>query len=208
MRTAHHVLILLTVDRDSPVAEVIAAGRHMISQTTASKDTWFPNPNPPLDTIAAEIDRLVAAENLARTKARGTAQARDIVLGDVLTSYETFRQFVQSISDKNIGREVEIAAAAGLTTKRSASHEKAPIDVESTGNKGEVLVTMKAVKNAGYEHQHSNDGGVTWAPGGYSTIAHITISGLISGKAYRFRSRPVIGQIPGDWIESDEFVVP
>jgi hypothetical protein len=200
---AFHTLIALHLPRRH--ADLIVYGKHIVESMTGN--AHFPSPTPPLATVTAHIQTLEAAETTSHSHAKGTADARDVPLQQVVTDLHQLGAYVQSVADSNPDQAAAIIASAGFGTHPHGVHAKSDLAAHM-GPGGLVILRAIAVgKRAAYEWQVSSDGGKTFAPLPSTTTANTSITGLTLGQTYWFRVRGNVGQSIGDWHEPVSLLV-
>jgi hypothetical protein len=87
---------------------------------------FFPTPNPPTSTIRSQVGVVNKAAGLARTRARGTAKARNVEVGKLVGMMETELTYVQGCADKcSTPEEAQVVIeAANLTVAQVGDHIK------------------------------------------------------------------------------------
>jgi hypothetical protein len=151
----------------------------------------FPNPNPPLDVVAADIAAFEEAETKAASRAKGAASLRDAKKKKVKEDLFHLRDYVQSVVETNTSP----AAASALIESAFMSVRKAPrrtfpdVSAKNADVSGKVLLTAKAVApTAVYHWEHSLDQS-TWTRLPETMRARTEIADMTSAQVYYFRFR-------------------
>jgi hypothetical protein len=151
----------------------------------------FPNPTPPLATVAADLAAYEAAEAQVVTRVKGAAVTRNAKLAALRTDLEHLMGSVQQVADATPANAQSIIEGAGFSIRKSASLTKGPLKAEPTGVPGSAKLVAKAVSHrASYEWQYSTDQ-KTWTNAPASLQAKTVINGLPSGTTVYFRMRSV-----------------
>jgi hypothetical protein len=188
------------------VAALILFCRHVLLAMT--NNAWFPNPDPPLATVSADVDALEVAETAARTRAIGTAKARDLKKQVVEDDLTALRLYVHLIALRHPEQAEAIIASSGMAPKQFTRPQKADLAASMGTAAGEVVLRAKAAKRrAAYEWEYSADGGKTYTDAGATTTADTSILGLTVGVTYLFRVRITLGRKTGDWCQPIAFTV-
>lgn len=170
-------------------SNVAAFATSVINAMTGN--TSFPNPTPPLATVAADLAAYEAAEAQVVTRVKGAAVTRNAKYAVLHTDLEHLMGSVQQVADATPANAQSIIEGAGFAIRKTASHPKSAIKVEAGAVPGSVKLTAKAVdRRASYEWQYSTDQ-KTWTNAPASLQAKTAISGLTSGTTVYFRFRGV-----------------
>jgi hypothetical protein len=151
----------------------------------------FPNPTPPLATVAADLAAYEAAEAQVVTRVKGAAVTRNAKYTVLRADLEHLMGSVQQVADAHPATAQSLIEGAGFAIRKTASRPKGAIKVEAGGVPGSVKLVAKAVaQRASYEWQYSTDQ-KTWANAPTSLQAKTAITGLTSGTTFYFRFRGV-----------------
>jgi hypothetical protein len=203
MRTATHTLVALNLP--NTVAGLSAYAKHVVQSMTGN--AAIPSPTPPLATVTADIAALDAAETTVKTRAPGSAEARNLKLQVVVNDMHGLEACVQTAADASPAEAAAIIESAGMHVKPHGVHAKPDLEA-LMGPGGLVVLRARAAgKTAAYEWQYSLDGGKTWIPSGVTTEANTSIARLTVGTTYLFRVRSTVGHNVGDWSQSVSLVV-
>jgi hypothetical protein len=198
-----HTLVSLHLPRKH--SDLIVYANHIVQEMTGKAN--FPSPTPPLVTVTSHVQALETAETTAKTHAKGTADARNLPLQQVVTDLHQLGAYVQTVADSNPNQAAAILTSAGFGTHPHGVHAT-PDLIAHMGPGGLVLLRAHAVgKRAAYEWQMSTDGGKTWSSLPSTTTAHTSIAGLTFGQTYMFRFRGNLGETTGDWHEPISLLV-
>jgi hypothetical protein len=205
MSTVKHPLVDPDVTRQTPVPEVIQYSRHLT--TTLSADARFSTLGALVTTLVNDTNALEKAQGPALTRATGAAAARDTLLGAVHTDIDNICQGVQALVDANPGQAEAYATAAAMHLRKRTSNPKPWLSAKMVkGTPGAAILRAKAVtRGSSYEWQSSSDG-KTWTTVGFSTIASMTVTGLVAGSTYYFRFRTTKGHVTGDFTQALTFM--
>jgi hypothetical protein len=185
--TVHRTTAVLNIPtRKSNVA---AFATSVINAMTGN--ALIPNPSPPLATVSADLAAYEAAEAQVLTRVKGAAVTRNAKYAVLHADLEHLMASVQQAADANPTSAQSIIEGSGFSIRKSVSHPKSAIKVETGTVPGSVKLLAKAVdKRASYEWQYSTDQ-KTWTNAPSSLQAKTTITGLTSGTTYYFRFRGV-----------------
>ena len=160
----------------------------------------FPNPTPPLATLAASIDALVSAENQAATKVKGAATARNVAKNALILELKQLRGYVQGIADGDVENSATIIESARISVRKVPARPARTFNAAQGPTTGTAkLVAHSASSRAAYEWEYSTDGGKTWALAPPSLQAKTTVTGLPAGTSVQFRYRAVTKTGAEDW---------
>ncbi len=150
----------------------------------------------------SDINALIAAQNLAKTRAKGAVQARDAKLAVVITDLNQERAYVESIADANLANAAAIANSAGMEVRKQGAHpKKSAVNVKQAKASGSVAVTalVGSKQKQSHEWQYSIDGGKTYVGAPPTLQAKTTIPGLTVGVTVLVRHRAVLLTGPASW---------
>ncbi len=180
------------------VADFIAYGVGIVHAMT--NNPAFPTPVPALAAPAAAVRDLPAAETLALTKAKGTAQARNDKRAVVVSLLQQLRGYVQAIADATPENGATIIQSAAMAVRKVPVRAARVFAAKPGAVSGAVKLTATvAARRASYEWQYSVDGGKTWVGTPASLQAKTTITGLPAGSTAMFRYKTVTKSGEGDW---------
>lgn len=196
----------IALNLPSVVALLIIFGRLVVQKMTGN--LWFFNPDPPLPSVTAHLDKLEVSEAKAKDGGMGAAAARDLDRKVVEDDLKGLAAFVYKIVCQNMGQASAIIASAGLAEVQHTPYLKPLLAAYPGANVTQIRVEAKAAKRgSAYEWQVSTDGGTTWVGMGTTTVANTTFLGAVAGTTYFFRFRATRGKKTGDWSESVRFTV-
>ena len=179
-------------------AALIAFGQGVVTGMTNNK--VFPDPSPPLATVAASIDALVGAENLAATRANGAATARNVAKAALIVELKQLGAYVQSVADGDAENSAAIIESARISVRKVPVRPARVFNAAQGPTTGTAkLVAHSASNRAAYEWEYSTDGGKTWVAAPPSLQAKTTVTGLPAGTSVQFRYRAVTKAGAADW---------
>jgi len=185
---------------DAKVSLLLSMARAIVQRMT--DNPWFPAPDPSLTDVQAAIDELAEATTTALSRVQGSVATREDKREALVTRLRHLQAHVQSIADANVQSAVAIIESAGMDVKK-VGKPPPPVFKASAGRvSGQVdLVVPSAGDRAGYEHQHSLDGGKTWLPlpQPFTNKTKVTVTGLTPGAMVWFRYRSTVKGATGDW---------
>ncbi len=196
MATVTRVIAVLLLPKHVP--DIIKLGKAIVTAMTGN--AFFASPTPTLATVTSDIGALDTAETVAKTRAKGSAAARNVKLKVVEADLHGLCAYVQFVADTDLDNAVAIIQSAGLSVKKHAVRVKADLSVKPGKLPGEALLEAKAAAaRASYDWQYSADQ-KTWTPLATTLVAKTSVSGLTAGTTYWFRHR-VLTQKDGqsDW---------
>ncbi len=177
---------------------LIVYARHVVQ--SMSGNTWFATPLPGLAGVTADIDALETCEVAVRSRAPGSAQARDVAKAAVENDMIGLRGYVWGVALLNLAEALAIIASSGLPLRRSYTRQKAQLAALMGATPGEVVLRAKAAgRHVIYEWQLSLDGGRTWAAIGVTNVANTTLAGQTPGTTCTFRFRATVKRVTGEW---------
>jgi hypothetical protein len=146
--------------------------------------------------IDAQITTVNKAEAAARTKAPGTAAARNVQRTLLVGMLEKVLPFVQGLADASATREDAVATivAAGLLVAATPQVKKQILTVKQGPQSGSVLLAAFAKllgavgsKKSCFNWQQTSDGGKTFINLPSTPKAKTTVTGLTPLATYGFR---------------------
>jgi hypothetical protein len=162
---------------------------------------FFATPLPTPATVTLDVDKLEAAEAIAKTHVTGSAAARDLEYDTVLNDLFTWQGYVQNLADlaPDEATAIAIINASGFGLKNRGVRVKPLLFVKHGDVEGAVkLVAKSSGKRVSYEWQQSMDG-IAWTDLPVTLQAKTTVSGLTVGTKMYFRVRPVLKEGAGFW---------
>ncbi len=186
---------------------LIRYARQMLLAWTGNQ--YLPNPDPTLASFKAHVDAFDAAETLARTKAQGTAAARDAAKQKVLQDMDHLRDYakrqVEAATDLTIA--VAIIESAAMKVKLRPKRNKEAFAVQHGAMSGIVLLIAKSIaEDAVYYWQVSTDQ-KNWSSVPDTMKASTSIGGLTPGQTYWFRFRAMARKTAIDWSQPISIIV-
>ena len=160
----------------------------------------FPNPTPPLATVAASIDALISAENQAATKVKGAATARNVAKNALTLQLKHLGGYVQSVADGDVENSATIIESARISIRKVPARPDRSFNAAQGPTTGTArLVARSASGRAAYEWEYSLDAGKTWVAAPPTLQARTTVTGLPAGTSVQFRYRSVVKTGAADW---------
>ena len=169
---------------------------------------WFPDPDPPLATVASAIAELREALVAKETRTRGTAAARNEKLATAVDLITRLKGYVQAVANDNPESAAAIIASAGMSVKKSAAYARLPFSVKQGPTSGSARLMARSAGDRGsHQWRHSTDGGGTWQSAPQTQQGKAVIRGFVPGQTAWFRHRPVTIHGEGAWSEPIAIVV-
>ena len=161
----------------------------------------FPSAQAQLTQFQTDITALVAAENKALTRVKGSAAARNAQKLIVFNEADALRGIVQSVVNipANANNAVSIGQSAGMDIKGHSSKTKSQLSVKHGKVSGSVLLSAHAAgKHAAYKWAQGTDG-INWVACNPDTTTEskTEVDGLAAGTTYYFRFQAVLPVKPG-----------
>lgn len=203
--STHRVQVALNLPESVPalVATVLAILEAMTG------NPFFPDPMPPLATVAAALSELDEANVVTLSKTRGTVAVRNEKRTALQSLLKRLKAYVQGVADDNPDHAASIIESAHMSVWKAGPGPKAPFEVKAGPVDGTVKLVLRAVaKDASYEWQWSPDGGVTWFTAPTTLQARTVLKGLPTGVLCLFRYRVKTRKGGSDWSEPVAFRVP
>ncbi len=177
----------------------------------------FATPNPPLNIIENQTQVVETAETVARTRAKGTAAARNVQRSILVGLLEAGVMYVQQVADACPTIEASIATiqAAGLTVALVPRRVKPLLNVTHGPTPGSVVLDANAKQlGAGgrrktfFNWQYTGDGGKTFVNAPSTPKSKTSISGLTPLTSYGFRVSVTNSDgVAGEWSPLVTFIV-
>ena len=206
MSTTNQNRVFVALKLPLPVPKLIKVTQAIIAAQT--NNPHVPAPSPPLATLTAALDALVAAETATKTRAAGTVAARNVARTNLLSLLEASKASVQQLADLAPEQGEAIVTSAGMAVRKTAAHTKPPFAAKPGPVSGTVVLAAKAVAvRASYEWEWSGDGGKTWTAVLPTLQAKTEIPGLPVATTVQFRFRAVTKAGAGDWSQPTALVV-
>ena len=168
--------------------------------------TLFVTPNPSLATLQARIQAFDEAQQTAGTRAKGAAAARDLKAGELITSLETARAYVQELADGSPEQASVLIEAAGMTVGQGREYSKPFLQATQRQPQSPVHVianvgALTAYTSGGvfFNWQYSGDGGKTWITAPSTPQGDTYVTDLSPMVTYSFRVSVTDSKGPGAW---------
>ena len=204
MNSIHRVRVILKVNRYSTPS--VPATAHAVSNGMGADLARFPAPAPPLATLEAQIQTVDAAEQLAATRAKGAAAARNVQREILVGMLETERSYVQTLCDTSPEQAVAIIEAAGMAVATAPIHNDPILKVTGGNQSGTVALDANATilagrsgKKAFFNWQWTTDGGNVFNNAPSTPQAKTMIANLAPLTMVGFRVSITDVNGPGEW---------
>ena len=170
-------------------------------------DPVYAAATPPLAVFETDLALLRQAAQHVYTRALGSAEARQAALVTVQNDLHALCTFVQHLADASPGAAPAIIANAGMYLKNATGPVKSRFVVKEGKVSGTArLIARAEARKASYDWQVSQDG-ETWVSLASTTQSHQEVTGLVPGREYFFRYRPLTRGGTGDWSQSVSLLV-
>jgi hypothetical protein len=115
-----HILVALNLPRRIP--DLIAYAKSIVTAMTGNAS--FPNPNPALATLEADVDALDTAEASVLTRTKGAAATRNVKLATVRSDLDLERAYVQQVANTNPATAESVIHSSGMAVKKITLRSK------------------------------------------------------------------------------------
>lgn len=212
MSTVNRIRVVLGLKR-SNYPDLLVKGTGVYNGFSGNP-AIFADPNPTLPILGARLQAFSQAQQTALNRAKGSAAVRDQKAGDLVTSLETARAYVQERCDESPEQALAIIIAAGMKAAETPSFNKPVLQakqrkpgspIEIVANVG--VLTADAKGRVFFGWQHSADGGATWISLLPTPHGNTTIANLAPGATYSVRANVTDATGPGPWCQAVTFVV-
>ena len=180
----------------------------------SGNSTLFVTPNPSLATLQARIQAFDQAQQAAGTRAKGAAAARDLKAGELITSLETARTYVQELADGSPEQAAVLIEAAGMTVGQGREYSKPFLQAMQRQPSSPVHVianvgALTANTSGGvfFNWQYSGDGGKTWSTAPSTPQGDTYVTDLTPMMTYSFRVSVTDTKGPGAWSQDVALLV-
>lgn len=174
--------------------------------------------NPPLATLLTQVEALDAAQQAAATRTKGLVAVRDARSGNVYTSLESERAYVQFLSDESPEQATTIILAAAMKVATIPVHIK-PVLGAALGSAAHSVVLRANVaalvgpavaksKRLFFNWSHTEDGGKTWSTPTQTNGATSTFANLTPVTVHGFRVCATVRSVTGPWTDMVTLLVP
>lgn len=200
---------LAVLDVPGAIGDFILKAEMIVADMNNNVGGYFINIAPPLANVTTDINNLKTAEAFAQTHVPGSVANRNKFYDVVLRDLHLLQNYIQILVDDATDEltAVAIIAASGFGLKSHGVHTKADLEAAPGATSGTVLLTAKAVKDAGaYEWEMSADN-INWTRLPTTLQATTTASGLTKGSTFFFHSRAVTKAGGTNWSGSVSIVV-
>jgi hypothetical protein len=169
----------------------------------------------PLATLLTQIQDLDTAEQATKTGTKGTVPVRNAKRAVLVTTLESLRMYVQSLSDANPEQSAAIASAASMAVAKLPLHAKPVLQAKLGASSGTVILIANATllvgrgvrKKATFNWESSADGGKTWTAVPSTPLSSTTVAGLTPLTTYAFRVCVTVSKVVGEWSQAVSLLV-
>lgn len=171
---------------------------------------YFTTPVPTFTVVDGNILDLEKAQTLAKTRATGTAAARDLKYDIVVNDKNKWLAYVQGLADGSADEAtaISIIQTSGFSVRVNGKITKPPLAAKNGPLSGEVkLIARAAANRAGYGWAKSSDNGLIWEELEPTLQAKTIVTNLTTGKSMAFRYRAVIKTGPENWSNAVTWIV-
>jgi hypothetical protein len=192
------------------IGDFIIEMKAIVHNILTDPNGYFTTPVPATTVVDGDITELEKAQTLAKTRAAGTAAARDLKYDIVIGDKNKWLFYVQGLADASADEAtaISIIQASGFNVRVNGKITKAPLAAKNGPVTGEVKLIAKAEANrASYQWAKSSDNGVTWEELEPTLQAKTLVTGLTPGKSMAFRYRAVIKTGPLNWSDAVTWIV-
>jgi hypothetical protein len=200
------IVVLKLPEYEVPL--LVTRARSIVERMTGNQ--WFPSPMPSLAAVQAALEDLFEAQAATLSGNKSSVPARDGKRTVLVLRLQQLRSYVEAIATANPENAASIIESAGMYLKTGGGPAGRVFTAKPGRVSGEVdLVAPKAGNRAGYEFQHSLDGGMTWLglPEPFTTKASVTFRRLKPGSTVHFRYRATVKGVTGNWSDSVAIIV-
>jgi hypothetical protein len=161
----------------------------------------FPNPVPVLAQVSANLVVLEASFLAAQTRQKGTVSKMHADRKPLESSLKTLAFYVEIEANKDPEHAETIILSTGMVLRRSMQLKPKVFTVVQTKQSGEVVLNMKAIKDACYIYEMSSDPSVAtgWILLGTFNTAKQKKSGLAKMSTFYFRAATVVKNVKSNW---------
>ena len=170
-----------------------------------------------LVTFLAALISLEAAEEVAtRTKARGSASARDVKINELWTLIEGLLKAVQALADASPEQAVALIEASGFKVAETPVHAKAILDVALHPEPGTAVLKANAkllkagrgkARSTQFNWRFCAKGAEMYTNAPSTPIATCAIMGLTPGIEHEFQVCITDSQGTTEWSQAASIVV-
>jgi hypothetical protein len=189
------------------VPQIIADANSYVTKMTGN--AYFPAPSPPLATITAQTNTLIASQIVASTRAKGASAQMHTDLKVLEVSLKSLGSYVATIANQTPSNAVAIINSAGMQARKHTARTPKVFTIKQGPTPGVVEVNSKAVKRGSYIYQYTTDQTManSWVDGYKNMKVKGTITGLTPGTRYYFRVAAVTPSGESAWSPIISFVV-
>jgi len=213
MSTIQRIRIVLSLAKGK-VPALLPQSRAIYNAFETNK-AQLPAPPVPLATLLAQIQDLETAEQATKTGTKGTVAVRNAKRAVLVTSLESLRMYVQSLSDANPEQSAAIASAASMFVAKVPLHAKPVLQAKPGASSGSVVLVANASlligrgvrKKATFNWESSADGGKTWVAAPSTPLSTTTVTGLTPLITYAFRVSVIVSKMAGEWSQAVTLLV-
>jgi len=204
MTTVLRIRPLLKIDRN--ITASVLGRAYAVNSGMSAAPTLFAAPSPPLPTLASQIAKVNARQQLVAARVMGAAAARDVEREALVLMLETERSYVQTLCDATPAQAVAIVAAAGMVVAPAPVRENPLLKVITGPKSGSAVLDANVTvlvgrsgKKACFNWQWTTDGGATFHDAPSTPHGETTITGLTPFAMVGFRVSITDRNGTGDW---------
>jgi len=207
------VLVILNMKNIRRIGDFITKAK--LIRKLMLGNAYFPSPPVALadgGTFDNDIKALELAEVNAQTRAKGTAETRDLKKSIVLNDMHLLQGYVQSIADGNPVQAETIVSGSGFEMKIAAARSKNEFSAVNTKVSGTIklIVNVKKVtggnKRASFKWQKSSDN-IIWMELPTTLKGSTLVSALTPATYMYFRFLVVLKDGESSWSEPVKVLV-
>jgi hypothetical protein len=182
-----------------PVPQLIANTRHYVTEMTGNSN--FPNPNPTLASVTAQVNLVETDYDISLTRVKGSVSKMKAEVRSLMILLKALAAYVEGIANANSDHAADIIASAGMPLKKPAVHPPKTFSVKQGTLSGTVVLNTKGVRSSAYIYQMTTDptNAASWATIYIGTRVKFIKDGLTHATHYSFRVAVSTKGVQGDW---------
>jgi hypothetical protein len=190
------------------VPQTIASSDHYVTCMTGN--AHFPNPNPSLAVVSAQIAVLSAAYSTSLTKVKGSANKMHVELLALHVLLKGLAGYVETMANADPVNAENIINSSGMPVKKPSPKPPKIFTAVARKTPGVVRLNSKATLRASYVYEMTTDPTLA---SGWTNIyiggdVKFDKTGLTSGTRYYFRVAVSIKGILSAWSPAVNVMVP